>query len=86
MANKDITETKNSGQFKCHSCVYFFHDPKMGQCHYYPQTINKAPTDWCSMHEVYVSPVIASMVTAIEDPTVFVEPVKQRGRPKKVKP
>ena len=69
----------------CNSCRFFVSANNfMGQCHRYPEPINKAPGSWCGEWRLEESVAIEAMVQQVVEPVVISEPKKQRGRPKKL--
>ena len=68
----------------CNSCRFFSFGDRMGICNRYPQSINKANQDWCGEFSAIKNKAIEAITEKLSEiEVVFVEPPKQRGRPKK---
>jgi High potential iron-sulfur protein len=76
-----VVENKDS----CNNCLFFVENERMGSCRRFPTFVNKSHNDWCGEWRLEESKVIEMMVEQTIQPVEirFVEPKKQRGRPKK---
>jgi hypothetical protein len=68
----------------CNSCLFFVVGERMGICKRYPISANKSIDDWCGEFSAIKNKAIEAITEKLSEiEVVFVEPPKQRGRPKK---
>ena len=77
-----MADVKNKDS--CNSCRFFSYGDRMGICNRYPQSINKSNQDWCGEFLPIKNKAIETITEKLSGlEVVFVDPPKQRGRPKK---
>jgi hypothetical protein len=75
-----VVNTKDT----CNSCLFFVVGERMGVCKRYPSAVNKSNDDWCGDFSAIKNKAIEAITEKLGGFEIqFVEPPKQRGRPKK---